>query len=245
MKLRHNFRNLAKKVGLDVRRLQPFSDEFDNLVFMLEKLDVKTVVDVGANNGGFGSSLFGAGYKHKLISFEPLPKAHAKLTERSQLYEDWHIMPACAVGRQYERAQFNVAGNSSSSSLLVMNSLHTDVAPKSKTVDQIEVTVERLDVLLAKYDSFFGEPFLLKIDTQGSEGAVLEGAIGLLDSVMAIRTEVSFVSLYEGQILFDELYSRIRGLGFDFWDLTPVLRDARSGKMIQGDATFVRSNAYD
>jgi hypothetical protein len=80
----------------------------------------------------------------------------------------------------------------------------------------------------------------VKIDTQGYEGYVLDGMTGLLDNVRGIQLELSFVPLYEGQQLFDNLVARLHGLGFSIWGIWPGMCDPGSGRMLQVDAVFFR-----
>lgn len=57
---------------------------------------------------------------------------------------------------------------------------------------------------------------LLKMDVQGGELLVLDGAPKLATSALAIHTEVEFVPLYSGQPLFADIDTRVRSLGFQF-----------------------------
>jgi protein O-GlcNAc transferase len=54
----------------------------------------------------------------------------------------------------------------------------------------------------------------LKIDVQGGELAVFEGAVQLLQNTLVIETEVEFVQIYENQPLFSDVDQFLRGLGF-------------------------------
>lgn len=81
-------------------------------------------------------------------------------------------------------------------------------------------------------------PFFLKVDTQGAEMQVLLGASALMPRIVGIRTEMSFAPLYAGQSLFPDMYAYIVGLGFEPWGISPVLRDSRSGRMLQCDMVF-------
>ena len=80
----------------------------------------------------------------------------------------------------------------------------------------------------------------LKIDTQGYEEEVLAGAGDLVGEFGAIQLEMSFVELYAGQQLFDDLYSRMRGLGYRLQIIESGFSDA-TGRMMQCDGLFVRT----
>ena len=83
---------------------------------------------------------------------------------------------------------------------------------------------------------------LLKIDTQGYEAPVLDGAGDLLSRFAAVSLELSFVPLYEGQQLYDQLTGRLRDAGFTLYCLDAGFGDPRTGRMLQCDGLFVRSD---
>jgi hypothetical protein len=57
---------------------------------------------------------------------------------------------------------------------------------------------------------------LLKIDVQGAEGMVFDGAAQRLAECLVVWTEVEFVPLYEGQPLFGDIDARMRSHGLQF-----------------------------
>lgn len=102
------------------------------------------------------------------------------------------------------------------------------------------VWLSQFDTLAPDYMRPDTVPFI-KIDTQGYEDQVLNGATKLLDSVRGLQLELSFVPLYEEQQLFDALVERLRAQGFSIWAIWPGLCDPRSGRMLQVDAIFFRN----
>ncbi|MBM4226148.1 MAG: FkbM family methyltransferase [Gammaproteobacteria bacterium] len=79
----------------------------------------------------------------------------------------------------------------------------------ARVVAEIEMPTVRLDDLPEIEHVDF-----LKIDVQGAELAVLESAAIKLAGAVAIQTELSFVSLYEGQPGLGELDTCLRRMGF-------------------------------
>ena len=84
-----------------------------------------------------------------------------------------------------------------------------------------DVSVHRLDEVYA--DVVQDESsVLLKLDTQGWDLVVLEGATGCLEDVRAIQTEVSVIPLYEKMPTWIDSMSWIDELGFQPTGLFPV-----------------------
>lgn len=230
---------IMRRIGLDLRRYRPGTSEFGRLNSMLTSHGVDLVLDVGANIGQFAKSLREAGYTRRLVSFEPLSTAHAQLLQASRNDSQWKIAPRTAIGDHEGEIEMHIAGNSVSSSALDMLDSHTLAAPGSAYVGTEHAPLSRLDTIALDYLKPGVTPFL-KIDTQGYEDRVLDGASELLTKTRGLQLELSFVPLYEGQKLFDELVERLRKLGFTIWAIRPGFCDPHSGRMLQVDATFFR-----
>ncbi len=112
-------------------------------------------------------------------------------------------------------------------------------------VKQVEVPARALDSCLSAAESLKIDFF--KIDTQGCELRILEGARKTLATpVIGLEVEVEFQELYENQPLFGELCSELRRHGFEFFDFTSICRWNRSGgsrfgQLAFADALFLRS----
>ena len=83
-------------------------------------------------------------------------------------------------------------------------------------------------------------PMHLKLDVQGFELAVLDGAPRAFEAAVSLEVEMSFVPLYSGQATFDGLFDRVRAAGFEFYDVVPGFR-AKNGRLLQIDGLFLRS----
>lgn len=232
-------RRTANRLGVDIHRHRPEVFGPGRLTAMLASHGVDLVFDVGANTGQFAQSLRQAGYKGRLVSFEPLPSAHTQLLLAAQGDARWEVAPRTAIGDHEGEIEMHIAGNSVSSSALNMLNIHAKAAPGSGYVGNERVRLSRLDTLARGYLQPGTVPFL-KIDTQGYEDRVLDGATELLGRVSGLQLELSLVTLYEGQQLFDTLVERLRALGFSIWTIWPGFCDPDSGRMLQVDATFFR-----
>lgn len=230
----HGAKMLVHRAGFDIYR-ESFKRRF---VHALDLHGVDTVLDIGANVGQFGRELRRAGFTGRIISLEPLAEAFAVLQRQAASDSSW-ITERSAVGAAVGTLTMNVAANSVSSSALPMLELHADAAPQSRYVTTEDVPATTVDELVKRH-SVTPESTLLKIDVQGYEAPVLAGAAATLDRFAAVRTEMSLVPLYEGQVLFGEILNELNGRGFDLWQLEPGFVEPSTGRLLQADGVFFR-----
>lgn len=209
----------------------------NRLAHTLTTRGIDTVLDVGANVGQFAVTTRNAGFAGRIISCEPLDGAYAELASRAARDDEWTALHT-AVGREPGELRINVSANSYSSSALPMTDAHRDNAPGSEYVATEPAPVTTVAELVDAYDVDPART-LLKIDTQGFEDEVLAGAGELVDRFAALQLELSFVELYAGQRLFDEVYADLRGRGLRIHSLEPGF-SATDGRLLQVDGLFVR-----
>jgi FkbM family methyltransferase len=202
------------------------------------------VLDVGANSGQWGDLLFETGFNGQLISFEAIASVHAGLVAHAKRHgASWRVAPCAALGSERGQVEFNISANSLSSSVLSMRREHVEAAPQSAYVDKQTVPVERLDELASGLVPPDGS-LMIKIDTQGYEMHVLKGAGGLLPRVVAMQLELSLVALYEGAPSFSEMIQYMQSIGFDIFNIVPVFKDNRTGRVLQVDGYFIRGGRF-
>ncbi len=137
----------------------------------------------------------------------------------------------------------NVMKSSDFSSFLAVNDECRKTFTDGSQVERvIEVPVRRLDDVLPECLTAArseGRSILLKMDTQGYDDAVLDGASGCHDRVAAIMTEVSVRPLYSGASRYLESIARLESLGFDLTGLFPVTRDEQL-RVLEFNCVMVR-----
>lgn len=210
---------------------------------MLSWLRLHTVVDVGANVGQYGAALRASGFGGRIVSCEPLPDAYGRLVRRAAGDPSWMGVNA-AVGESSGSLEINVSANSYSSSILPMAEAHRSAAPGSEYIGSVRVPVTTVADLVGDY-RIQPRCALLKIDTQGFEGAVLDGARDLIGEFAAVQLELSFLPLYEGQQLFPELTVRMEAAGYTMYALGSGFGDRLTGRMLQCDGLFVLQRLLD
>ena len=195
---------------------------------------VRTVLDVGASRGQFATFAAERFPQARLVCFEPLAEPRA-LLERVVPAARATVHPV-ALGRAPGEVDMNVSARDDSSSLLPIGEGQTATFPGTERAGAERV---RVDVLERYLPPDLERPSLLKIDVQGFELGVLQGAGDALDRIDEVYVECSFVELYTGQALADEIVAFLLERDFRLAGVYGVVRTA-DGSCVQADFLFRR-----
>ncbi len=190
--IRQQIRKVFRAFGFDLKRLTPDHNPSVQLVSGLNLVSADVVFDVGANVGQFAQNIRKAGFTGTIVSFEPQSKAHDALTNAAQADPSWHVHPRTAIGDEEGEIEINISANSVSSSALPMLSTHAAAEISSTYIGAENAPVTRLDAVASQYLTDNAKPFI-KIDTQGFEGKVLDGAEEALSQAVGVLLELSLV----------------------------------------------------
>ena len=179
---------------------------------LLQARDINLVVDVGASEGLWARDLRKAGYSGDILSLEPLSEPFGRLQARTRRDPRWRC-ERVAVGGSSGTLTMNVSRQTGWSSPLPLLELTARAAPLATYVSHESVPVRTLDEIL-EADGEADTPLAIKVDVQGFEYAVLDGAGSSLTRCQLLDIELSLVPLYEGQRLWREMVDRIEQLGF-------------------------------
>lgn len=171
----------------------------------------RTVVDVGVDDGT--PTLYEAFPEAFQVLIEPLKENEPHLQRILQEYEGVYFLTA--VGAREEELIINVEPNKSKlSSIYTRTNLTSSGDPSEKR----EIPVTTLDALLEKHD--FQPPFGLKIDTEGFEYQVVEGASNFLRKTQFVIAEINVAKIYEeDSYSFTEFINIMDKNGFSFYDI--------------------------
>jgi FkbM family methyltransferase len=196
-----------------------------------------TLIDVGANVGQFSLLIRTLHPGARIYAFEPLSRPAMKF-ENLFRGDTQTTLRRCAIGPQtVDGTVMYVSREDDSSSLLPVSDEQVRFAAGAETVGTESVTVSRLDEIL--HASEIARPALLKLDVQGYELAALQGCGQLLDVVDFVYAEVSFITLYHGQALADEVVRLLFAQGFSLAAVNNPAFDG-AGRCMQADFLFSR-----
>ena len=234
-------KNLIKKIlrknGIIIKRY-PETDIVRRMKLVRRK-KIDTLLDIGANSGQYATQMREHGYKGNIVSFEPLKDTFEELKATSIKDNNW-LVNNYALGDENVTSLINVSGNSVSSSILNMLPSHLNSAPESKYVDKEKIQIKKLDSI---FDSFcgVGNKVMMKIDVQGFEKNVLDGADESLNNIEIIQLEMSVVPLYENEMTFIDMINYLDDKGFKLFSLENGFHDSHTGKLLQVDGIFEKS----
>lgn len=219
------------------------------LAVLLRPKHLTRVVDIGANpiDGDPPYKPLLARRLCRVVGFEPQPEALARLnTAKSDL--ETYLPHAVGDG---QRRTLHICAASGMTSLLEPDahvlSHFPGLADWGRVLDCRQVDT----VALSAVPEIDGID-MLKMDLQGGERAVLEGAGDTLAATVCIQLEVSFVPLYKGQASYGEMDLALRARGFIPHMMASTSRRmilplrgpdvyAALNQLVEGDAVYVRN----
>lgn len=212
------------------------------LITSINYLGVDTIIDIGANKGQFGELVYEAGFRGKIISFEPLKTAHEALLKLIPRYPNWVVAKPMAIGKSSKEEYINVCSRSSCSSILTMLKEHKDALPNLQTTHQEKIFIQSLDNVLEIYlPKYKDTKYLIKIDVQGYEWNVILGAQQSLKSATAVFCEVSLKPLFETQKLWMDIITYLEKLDFKIWAIQKAFINEQRGEDLQLNILFVKN----
>lgn len=203
---------------------------------VLNLLDCVTVVDIGANKGQFALVARHFFPAARIISFEPLARPAAIFRA---LFAGDHAVKLfdVAVGPESGETTIHVSAREDSSSLLPITAMQNSIFPGTAEAATAQISVGPLHKFIG--DADISAPALLKLDVQGFEIGALKGCEKLLHTFEFVYVECSFIELYEGQALANEVIDWLHRREFRISGVYNMSYDA-DGRAIQADFLFRR-----
>lgn len=208
--------------------------EFADMAFLLHLLRPgDQFVDVGANSGSY-TVLASAAVGARSTAFEPVPAAFQRLEANVRLNNVAGRVSCHNLGLAGSPGMLRFTSGS--------DTTNHAIAEGERDLTSIEVRVTTLDEALVH------APLLMKIDVEGYETPVIDGATNTLrnSSVKALIVELNGASNHYG---LDEgvLLQRLLDFGFSTYSYDPLARELLSlhGKnLTEGNTLFVRDESF-
>ncbi len=210
------FKQFLTYSGLNLSRLHPavptghFLDR--DLRIVLGDRSGLTCMDVGAHTGEFTTMLLRILSSPIIHAFEPAPHSYHQLKNRFSNQAQVKLIEA-GLGADSGTATFNAFDNTTLNSFLPLVSEGASRLGNPASTATLGARILRLDDYAAS--AGLDQIDLLKIDTQGYELHVLQGAAPLFAArrIRTVLLEINFSSLYAGQAQAHEIFAFLQQHG--------------------------------
>ncbi|MBC7710600.1 MAG: FkbM family methyltransferase [Rhizobacter sp.] len=208
---------------------------------LFKMLDIDLVLDVGGNAGQFARLIRSrVGYRGPLVSFEPIPELAERLRHAARSDHAWTVVEA-ALGDVTCSTSFNVMKSSPLSSLLAPSHNETQRLMKHNQVARnISVDMLTLSEFFKRSPQFSTcRNVYLKLDVQGYEKNIIDGAGSSLQRVAALQAEMSVIPIYEATPNYKQVMQVIENQGYAL-SFIPAHNYEQFPDMLDFDCHFVR-----
>ncbi len=212
------------------------------VMHLFSKYQVNVVIDVGANKGQYAQSLRRAGYKGRIISFEPVGRHFDELQRRSAHDPLWTVHKV-ALGREDGFVEMNVVPGTLSS-MLPPTDFGAQRYERLQAAELEQVPLRRLDGLLDELFADLTDPRpYLKLDTQGFDLEAFAGLGKRVEDFVGMQSEVAFLQIYQGMPRMPESLAVYEAAGFEVAGLHPVTRERGTARVLEFDCVMVRATS--
>lgn len=193
----------------------------------------KVVIDVGVADGTF--ELYEAFPESFFVLIEPVAEYEKSIKKILKKYKGIYFLGA--AGAENTEMEFNVHKEHLSGSSILKENMGDFADGETRKVRMI-----RCDDYI-KENNLNG-PFLLKIDVQGFELNVLEGAKGIIKDTEVISLEVSlFRFMKDSPDFFDVIYY-MKNIGFVAYDIQLAWNRPLDNALGQVNMIFVKEDGF-
>jgi FkbM family methyltransferase len=237
--------DLAWKLGYDLDKSKKQLVIDSHLKHLFAALRVDFIIDAGAHRGEYAHLLRNKlGYKGVIHSFEPLPAAFKDLASAAESDAKWFVHN-CALGAENGTATLSISEREVFSSLHATSDYGKEnYGGRVDSVENVEVQVRRLeDVIKESIANFDQHRAFLKMDTQGHDKWVFEGAGQYQQQFLGLQSEVSVHSIYADTPDYMDMMSMYRDAGFELTGVYAVSRESDTARLAEVDCVFARENA--
>ena len=210
--------------------------------WLKQAFSIKTIIDIGANNGDYAEFLSHYFDVKQTYVFEPLPSCIKDLEDKQNRIQNFTFFNV-ALSDQTSQQSFFQNDYGPASSLLEISEDSKAEFPQTAQAQKITINVARLDDLLCADD--LESDILIKIDVQGLEDKVIRGGWETFARATCVVIEMSFVPMYTKQLLFGEVHQMLTDLGYYFAGVKNQICSVSSGRPLFAHCLYIRQETID
>lgn len=174
-----------------------------------------------------------------------------RISQARRKYSKQRVINAF-IGQEAAEIEFHLYRTPGSSSVFYPSQRYAEqfCKPGQATIERTcKMRSRSLDGLIAEYGLEY--PHLLKLDTQGSELAILKAAPEVLRRCLMVELEAEFIEQYQGQPLFYDICRFMYDSGYEVYHINRVYKQRAlvysgmsRGQLLFGDFLFVRRDEH-
>jgi FkbM family methyltransferase len=205
---------------------------------LLQHFGITKILDVGANTGQYATELRKIKFEGEIISFEPISSVFDVL-KNNMKNDSKSTQKNFALGDKNETKTINIAKNLASSSFFSRTKYFEEIANYTEYISEEKVEIKVLDSI---FDTLCNadDVVFLKLDTQGYEKNILNGAKESLKKIKGIQIELALKPTYNEQPNFKEIFKIIEEAGFTLYSIEEGFEDENTGRLLEIDGIFFR-----
>jgi len=211
---------------------------FNFWVWLRKTQNIRTLIDIGANDGAFGAFIARYFSVDSTYAFEPLPFCIPQIEKSFSNVPNVKVF-SVALSDYTGTEQLYQNSYAPASSLLRVSDTSKEEFPQTSGETPITVPVVPLDDVL-DVDKLNKDIFI-KIDVQGLEDRVIKGGKKVFSAAKCVLVEMSFVPMYEGQPLFEEVHAHLVELGFRFSGIKNQINSEKTGQPLFCHCLYMHS----
>lgn len=225
-------RRLRRRPPRPSGRLHPFD-------CVPSSIDAKWVLDVGANVGDVAIAALESYAGCRVVCFEPVTSTFEVLQARLLPYGERAHLYRKAASNFTGEGEINLTSHPAANSILPQSLFHKSLNPQVREVGRERIEMVRLDDIASELPCAHID--IMKIDVEGYELAVLEGARDLVaGGVDTVIVEIALMrdQSWEKQAVVD-VFCLMRSLGFRLINVVDLNYAAEGDLMVaQMDCVF-------
>ena len=207
--IKKTIQNIFNFFGYKINKINSIDrTDLDKMTTLLIDVKEPIIFDVGGNMGQSIERYKKLFPKCKIHSFDPNKHLHDRLTLKYQ-NDKSVILNNVAIGEKPGNLDFNINVHTGSSSFknLIPNTTWMKERSKTLNIDSKNFTAKKINAKVITLDDYCNDESIhqidiLKIDVQGYEDKVLEGAIKLLkmNKIKFIQLELILSEIYQNTL---------------------------------------------